>query len=175
MPLKVLKKTFFKLMDDSTFSKAMENLRKTVNVTRPIFVSQKIFNKRFVATHEIKPVLTLDKPIYVGFSILDLSKYLMYQFHYKYMKRKNDAKWLFTDTDSPAYEIETNDAYEDFHEDKRLSDFSDNPKDSKVFDPVNKRVIGKLKDEFKGKIISEFVELKSKMYFLIAVDGEKIK
>ena len=84
-------------MNNSVFGKTMENLRKRINVrlvnnakdyvryiSKPSFVSQKIFNKNFVAIHEIKPVLTHSKPIYVGFSIFDLSKYLMYEFHYKY-------------------------------------------------------------------------------------------
>ena len=96
----------------------MENLRKRTSVklvnnakgyvkciSKQSFVSQKIFTKNIVAIHEIKPVLTLNKPIYVGFSILDLSKLLMYEFHYKYIKSKFDAKLLFTDTDSLVYEI----------------------------------------------------------------------
>ena len=115
-------KDFFKLMNNSTFGKAMENLRKRINVrlvnnakdyfhytNKRIFVSQKTFNKNFVAIHEIKPGLTLDKPIYVGFSMLDLSKYLMYEFHYKYIKRKYDAKLLFTDIESLFYEVKTED------------------------------------------------------------------
>ena len=155
----------------------MENLRKRISlklvnnakdyvrcISQPSFVSQKIFSKNFVAIHEIKPVLTLNKPIYVGFSILDLSKLLMYEFHYKYMKSKFDAKLLFTDTDILVYEIKTEDVYVDFYQDKNLFDFSDYPFNSKFFDPVNKKFIGKMKDEFKGKIISEFVGLKSKMY-----------
>ena len=80
----------------------------------------------------------------------------MYEFHYKYIKSKFDVKLLFTDTDSSVYEIKTEDVYEDFYQDKNLSDFSDYPLHSKVFDPVNKKDIGKMKDEFKGKIISEF-------------------
>ena len=82
-------------------------------VSKPSFVSQKIFSKNLVAIHEIKPVLTLDKLIYAGFSILDLSKLLMYQFHYKYFKKYN-ANLLFTDTDSFVYVIETNDVHEIF-------------------------------------------------------------
>ena len=102
------KKYFFKLMINSAFGKTMENLRKRINVelinsaedyvkylSRPSSVSQKIFSKNFVAVHRIKPVLTLNKPIYVGFSVLELSKSLMYEFHYKYMKNKFDAKLLF--------------------------------------------------------------------------------
>ena len=107
-------------------------------ISKPIFVSQKIFSKNFVAIHEIKPVLTLSKPICVGFSILDLSKLLMYEFHYKYMKSKFDAKLFFTDIDSLVYETKTEDIYEDFYQDKNLFDFSDYALDSKFFDPVNK-------------------------------------
>ena len=70
---------------------------------------------------------------------------------------------MFTDTYSLVYEIKTEDVYEDFYQDKNLFDFSDYPLNSKFFDPVNKRVIAKMKDEFKGIIISEFVRLKSKM------------
>ena len=72
-------------------------------INKSIFVSQKIFSKNFVAIREIKPVLALNKPIYVEFSVLDLSKLLMYEFHYKYIKSKFDAKLLFTDTGSLVY------------------------------------------------------------------------
>ena len=84
-------------------------------IRKPSFVSKKIFSKNFTAIHKIKPVLTLNKPIYVGFSVLDLSKLLMYEFHYKYIKSKFDAKLLFTDTDSLVYEIKTKDVYEDVY------------------------------------------------------------
>ena len=111
-----LEKDISKLKNNSVFGKTMENLRKRINVrlvnnakyyvrhiSKPSFVSQKIFNKNFVA----KPVLTLNKPIYAGFSILDLSKLLMYEFHYKYINSKSSANLLFTDTDSLLYEIKT--------------------------------------------------------------------
>ena len=88
-------------MNNCTFGKTIENLRKRTNVrivnntgdyekylSKLSFVSQKIFSKYFVAIHEIKPVLMYDKQIYVGFSIIDLSKLLMYEFHYKYIKSK---------------------------------------------------------------------------------------
>ena len=111
-------KDFFKLMNNSFYGKTMENLGKRVKVTlvnnakdykkyvsKPSFFSQKIFSKNFVAIHEIKPVLTLDTPIHVEFSILDLSKLLMYEFHYKYIgpKYDNSAKLLYTNTDSLVY------------------------------------------------------------------------
>ena len=99
----------------------------------------------------------------------------MYEFHYRYVKRKFSPDLLFTDTGSLVYEIKTNDIYEDFYEDKNLFDFSDYPRDSKFFDLVNKTVIDKMKDEFRGKIISEFFGLKSKMYSLVDVDGKENK
>ena len=133
-------------MNNSVYGKKNGKLRKRINVRLIIsakdykkyvsklsFVSQKIFSENFVAIHKTKPVLTLNKPIYVGFSILDLSKLLMHDFHCNYIKRKYDAKLLFTDTDSLVYEIKTNDAYEDFYKDNNLFDFSDYPKDSKFF------------------------------------------
>ena len=81
---------------------------------------------------KVKPVLTLDKPVSVGFSILDLSKLLMFEFHYKYIELKydNSTKLLFTDTDSIVYEIEPDDVYEDFYEKKHLFHFSDYPEKS---------------------------------------------
>ena len=98
----------------------------------------------------------------------------MYEFHYKYIKNKFDAILLFTDTDNLVYEIKTDDVSEDFYLDKYLFDLSDYPLWSKFVDSVNKKVIGKMKDEFKGKIISEFAALKSKMYSLISVDNEEV-
>ena len=94
-------KDFFKLMTNSVYGKTMENLRKRINVrfvnnkkdflkytSKPTYVTHKLFNKNFGAIHEIKPVLILNKPIYVGFTILDLSKWLMYDFHYNFIKKK---------------------------------------------------------------------------------------
>ena len=146
-------------MNNSVFGKTMENLRKRISVklvnnskvyvrciSKPSFISQKIFSENLVTIHEIKPVLILNKPIYLGFSILDLTKLLMYEFHYKDIKSKFDAKLLFTDTDSLVYEIKTEDVYEDFYQDKNLFDVSDYLLDSKFFDPANKKVIGKMKD-----------------------------
>ena len=175
-------------MNNSVFGKTMENLRKRIYVKlvdntkdyvkyiiKSNFILQKIFSKNFVAIHEIKSVLTFKKPLYVGFSILDLSKLLTYEFHCKYTKSKYIAKLLFKNTDSLVYETETEDVYKDFYKDKNLFDFSDYPLHSKFFDPVNKKLISKMKDAFKRKIIIEFVGLKSKMYSLIAVDNEEVK
>ena len=111
-------KDFFKSMNNSVFGKTMENLRKRISVklinnskdyvrcvSKPNFISQKIFSKYFVAIHQIKPILILDKPIYMEFSIFDLSELLMYKFHYQYIQYKFNARLLFTDTDSLVYEI----------------------------------------------------------------------
>ena len=138
----------------------------------PILFHQKIFSKDFIAIHHIKAVLTFDKPIYAGFSILVLSKLLMYKFHYEYAKNKFDAKLLFTDTDSLVYEIKGKDVYEECFKDRELFDFSEYPISSKYCDLANKKVVGKMKDEFKGVPISEFIGLKSKMYSLISVDNK---
>ena len=94
-------KDFFKLMINSVYCKTMENLRKRINVrlvnnkndiskytSRPTYITHKIFDKIYAAIYEIKPVLTLNKAIYVGFSVLELSKWLMYDFHYNFIKKK---------------------------------------------------------------------------------------
>ena len=172
-------KDFFKLMNNSVFGKTMENLRKRVDVrlvtskeklsklaSKPTYVSSKIFNENLVAVHKIKETLTLNRPAYVGMCILDLSKTLMYDFHYNYIKSKygDKAKLLFTDTDSLTYEIETKDAYADFFKDKNKFDNSDYPENSPYFDKTNKKVIGKFKDEAAGVPVVEFIGLRSKMY-----------
>ena len=175
-------KDFFKLMNNSVFGKTMENIRKRVDVrlvtdekkllkltSKPTYVSSKIFNENLVAVHKIKETLTLNRPAYVGMCILDLSKTLMYDFHYNYIKNKygKKAKLLFTDTDSLTYEIEAKDVYKDFFKDKEKFDNSDYPKYSPYFYKENKKVIGKFKDEAAGIPIIEFVGLRSKMYSYI--------
>ena len=172
-------KDFFKLMNNSVFGKTMENIRKRVDVrlvtskekllklaSKPTYVSSKIFNENLVAVHKIKETLTMNRPAYIGMCILDLSKTLMYDFHYNYIKHKygNKAKLLFTDTDSLTYEIETKDAYKDFFKDKSKFDNSDYPENSPYFNITNKKVIGKFKDEAAGVPVVEFVGLRSKMY-----------
>ena len=128
------------------------------------FISQKIFDKKFVTVHCSKTVLTLNKPIYVGFSILELSKLLMYQFHYDYVLKAFNAKLLFTDTDSLVYEIKDSNVYDQCFKDKHLYDFSGYPKDSAYYGSLNKNMLGKMKDELNGNKIVEFVGLKSKTH-----------
>jgi len=174
-------------MNNSVFGKTMENIRKRVDVrlitdekkllkltNKPTYVSSNIFNENLVAIHKIKETLTLNRPRYVGMSILDLSKKLMYDFHYNYIKDryKKKVKMLFTDTDSLTYEIEAEDVYKDFWKDKNKFDKSGYSEDSPFFDKTNKKVIGKFKDEAEGISIIEFIGLRSKMYSYIK-DNQK--
>ena len=172
-------KDFFKLMNNSVFGKCCENLRKRVDVrlvtdekkldkltSKPTNVSSKIFNENLMAVHKVKETFTLNRPAYVGMCILDLSKTLMYDFHYNYIKKKygNRTRLLFTDTDSLTYEIEAEDVYNDFWNDKDMFDNSDYPESSPYYCNTNKKVIGEFKDEACGVPITDFVGLKSKMY-----------
>ena len=96
---------------------------------------------------------------------------MIYDFHYNFIKKKFDAELLFTGTDGLAYERKSEDVYEDFFKHKHLFDFSNYPKDSKFFDETNRKVIGKMKDEF--GIVEEFVGLKSKMKSMKNIDGKE--
>ena len=142
-------------------------------ISKPTYNTHKIFCKDYAAVHEIKPVLILNKAIYVGFTVLDLSKWKMHDFHYNFIKKNFDAELLFTDTDSLTYEIKSENVYEEFFKWKDLFDFSNYSKDSKFFNETNKKVIGKMKDEFGGVIVEEFVGLKSKMYSIKKSDGKE--
>ena len=88
----------------------------------------------------------------------------MYDCHYNFVKNNFDADLLFTDTDSLTHEIKSENVYEEFFKWKDFFDFSNYSKDSKFFDETNKKVTGKMKDEFGEVIVTEFVGLKSKMY-----------
>ena len=164
-------------MINSDYRKIMENLRKLINVrfvnnkkdflkytSRPTYVTHKLFNKDYAAIHETKQVLVLNKPIYVGFTVLDLSKWLMYDFHCNFIKKNFSAELLLTDTDSLTYEIKSENIYKEFYKWKDLFDFSNYAKDSTFYDDTNKKVIGKMKDECGGVNIDQFTGLKSKMY-----------
>ena len=135
-------------------------------VAKATYVSSKIFNENLVTVHKIKETLTLNRPAYVGTCILDLCKTLLYDFHYNYITKTCDdkAKLLLTDTDSLTYEIEAEDVYNDFGNDKDKFDISDYPEDSKFYDKTNKKVICKFKDEANGIPVTEFIGMRSKMY-----------
>ena len=180
-------KNFFKLMINCVYGKSMENSRKRINVklindqktylkyvNKPNFISQKMFDKNFVAVHCVKTVLTLNKLIYVEFCILELSKLLMYQFHYDYVLKTFNAKLLFTGTESFVYEIKDDNVYDQYFKGKRLFDFSGYPKDSVYYDSLNKKVLGKMKDELNGVKIVEIFGLKPKMCSLIADNDKEV-
>ena len=186
-------KDFFKLMNNSVFGKTMENIRNRVNVklvnteeklkklsAKPNYKSCKIFNENLISVHMKKTSLTMNKPVYLGMCILDLSKTIMYDFHYNYIKPKYGvkAKLLFTDTDSLMYEIETEDFYKDISKDvKDRFDTSDYPENhpSGIPTGINKKVLGMFKDEAAGKIIKEFVGLRAKLYSFKMEDGKENK
>ena len=139
----------------------------------------KKINNDLLSVEMRKTSLVFDKPIYVGFSILDLSKYLMYEFHYDVMVKryKNKIELLYQDTDSLTYEIETDDIYKDMSENgfKEYFDFSDYPKNHPLYDETNKKVIGKFKDELKGSIMTQMVALKPKQHVYRTEDNEENK
>ena len=174
-------KEFYKLMNKSVFGKTMENVRnrskiKIVNglETKTLLNSQTALQgshvfegSELVSVRMGESTVMLNKPIYLGQAILDLSKTLMYKFHYEYIKPKydNKAKLQFTDTDSLCYKIRTEDFYRDISIDaSRRFDTSNYPKDHSGGMPtgVNKKVLGMMKDEAGGKQITEFVGLRSK-------------
>ena len=186
-------KDFFKLMINSVFGKTMENIRNRVNIklvdtgeqfkklaAKPNYKSRKIFNENLVSVHMKKTSLTMNKPVYLGMSILDLSKTLMFDFHYKYIKPKynKQAKLLFTDTDSFLYEIQTEDFYKDISGDVKdrfdTSEYKEGHP-SGIPTGINKKVLGMFKDEAKGKNIKEFVGLRAKLYSYKMEEGKENK
>ena len=114
-----------------------------------------------------------NKPIYVGLTVLDLSKWLIYYFRYNFIKKEFNVVLLFTDTDSLTYEIKSENVYKEFYKWKDLFDFSNYSKDSTFYADTNKKVIGKMKDEYGGAIIDQFIGLKSKMYSIKKINGSE--
>ena len=184
-------KDFFKLMNNSVFGKTIETIRKRQNIilvdnrqkaakltSRPNFDRSTIFDRNLIAVHMKKTEVYFNKPVYVGQAILDLSKTLMFNFHYNYIQKKykHRAELLFTDTDSLMYQIYTDDFYKDLSKDIETKfDTSDYPPNHPygIVTGVNKKVIGMFKDEVAGKQITHFVGLRPKLYsFRIEEDKE---
>ena len=186
-------KDFFKLMNNAVFGKTMENIRNRVDIklvnnekqaeklsAKPNYKHCNIFSEDLVAIHMKKMKLDFDKPVYLGMCILDLSKTLMYDFHYNYIKQKyrDKAKLLLTDTDSLMYEIQTEDFYKDINGDvKDRFDTSGYPPNhpSGIPSGFNKKVLGMFKDEVNGNVIDEFVGLRAKLYSYKMFEGEESK
>ena len=147
-------------MINSVYEKTIENLQKRIRLinnekyflkytNRPAHITHKIFDKNYAAIHEIKP-------IYVGFTVLELSKWLMYDFHYNFIKKTlmlNCCLLIQT-----VLLMKSEDVHEEFFKDKHLFDFSNFSKESTFFDPANKKVIGKMKDVSEGKMMMRLLD-----------------
>ena len=185
-------KDFFKLMNNSFFGKTMEkvgnhrdikllttNERKNKLVSEPNYHTTKHFSEDLQAIEMKKTKVIMNKPVYLGQAILDISKTLMYEFWYDYIKPKyqEKARLCYTDTDSFIINIETEDFYEDITQDiNKWFDTSNYDKNDKRPLPIgiNKKVIRKFKDELEGKIMIEFWALRAKTYaFLLDDNTEK--
>ena len=160
-------KDFYKLMNNSVFGKTMENIRDYLKtVMKPNFKSGTLLGPNLMGCEMGKIKVVMNKPVYLGQAILDLSKLIMYEFHYDYMLPKygDNIKLCYMDTDSFVYDIETEDFYKDIADDVEArfntSGYCDRPL------PVgkNKKVIGLMKDELEGQIMKEFIALRPKMY-----------
>ena len=186
-------KDFSKLMNNSVFSKTMENprnhrdirvvatdKRRSMLASEPNYYSTKYISKDLLIMEMRKTEVTMNKPIYVGQAILDISKTLMYEFWYDYIKYKHGdtARLCYTDTDSFVMYIKTEDFYKDIAGDvERWFDTSTYDKKNKrpLSIGKNKKVIGKFKDELGGKIMTEFCALRAKAYEYKLDDDTEMK
>ena len=185
-------KDLYKLMNNSVFGKTMEHLRKRVDVklvrsheadklrrliASPAFARANIFDDDLAAIQVHKSRLVLNRPVYVGMSILDLSKHLTYDFYYNQLKAQygESCQLLYTDTDSLLLEIETADMHSDMAQNQDLYDTSDYPQDHPLYSSANRKVLGKLKDKCAGREIAEYDSLRPKMYAILEASGKKTR
>ena len=169
----------------------MENIRKHRNiklvtnretylktVMKPNFKSGVLFGENLMGCEMGKIKVKMNKPIYLGQAILDLSKIVMYKFHYNYMKPKygENLKLCYMDTNSLIYQIKTKDFYADITDDVPTRfDISGYASDRPLPIGLNKKVIGLMKDELGGAIMTEFVALRPKLCSYIKLDGSEDK
>ena len=181
-------KDLFKLMNNSVFGKTMENIRKhrdiklvTTDKKRSKLVSEPNYHIINLISEDLsiiemkKTKVRMNKPIYLGLSILEFSKTLMYEFWYDYMKPKyaNNVKLCYMDMDSFIINIKTNDFYKDiFNDVENRFDTSNYEVNRPLPTGENKKIIGLMKDELGGKIITEFVTLRPKTYSILTDDGK---
>ena len=184
-------KDLFKLMNNSVFRKTMENIRKyrdiklvTTDKERSKLVSEpnyhtiNLISERLSIIEIKKAKVKVNKPIYLGLSILESSKTLMYEFCHDYMKPKyvNDVRLCYMGTDSFVINIKTNDFYRDIANDvKSRFDTSNYEVNRPLPTGKNKKFIGLMKDELGGKIITELVTLRPKTYSYLTDDGKEDK
>ena len=171
-------KDFFKLMNNAVFGKTMENVRKHRDIklvksdkkrnkllSEPNFHTMKLIDNKLAIIEMRKVKVKMNKPIYLGLSILDISKITMYEFWYDYVKIKYEdkARLCYMDTDSFVVNIKTKDFYKDISQDvNKRFDTSNYAFDRPLPTGINKKVIGLMKDELGGDIITEFVALRLK-------------
>lgn len=191
-------KDFFKLLNNAIFGKTIENRRKQVDIklvthwrdeqnitnkklgaekliAKPNMKNITVFSENFAAIHLSPEKLSLDRPIYIGFTVLEYAKQHLYKFHYDFIKTKyqNKARLCYTDTDSLLYLVKTTDFYDDIK--KNISNF-----DTSNFElnncyqipRVNAKIPGLFKDELGGEVISEFTGLRAKLYCINTKKGE---
>ena len=184
-------KEFYKLMNNAVFGKTMENVRKhrdiklvTTDKKRNKLVSEPNYHTMNYISEDLSIIemkrmkVKMNKPIYLGLSILDISKILMYEFWYDYMKPKyNDkVKLCYMDTDSFVMNIKTNDFYKDIANDvEKRFETSNYEVNRPLPTGKNKKVIGLMKDELGGKVITEFVALRPKTYSYLTDDCKENK
>ena len=184
-------KDLFKLMNNSVFGKTMENIRKhrdikvvTTDRKRSKLVSEpnyhiiNLISEDLLIIEKKKTKVKMNKPIYLGLSILEISKILMYEFWYNYMKPKynDNVRLCYMHTDSFVMHIKINDFYKDIASDvENRFDTSNYEVNRPLPTGKNKKVIGLMKDELGGKIITEFVTLRPKTYSFLTDDGKEVK
>ena len=180
-------KDFFKLMNNSVFGKTMENVRRYRDtklattdkrrsqlVSEPNYHATKRFSENLLAIEMKKTKVKMNQPVYLGLSILEISKTLMYEFWYDYMKRKysDNVKLCYMDTDSFIMHIKTKDFYKDISDDiEKRFDTSNYEVNRPLPTGKNKKVIGLMKDELGGKIMTELVALRPKTFSYLMKDG----
>ena len=183
-------KDLFKLMNNSVFGKTMENIRKHRNIKlvttdkkRSKLVSEPNYHTINLISEDLsiiemkKTKVKMSKPIYLGLSILEISKILMYELWYDYMKPKynDDVKLCYMDMDSFVMHIQTNDFYKDIASDVENRFDTNYEVNRPLPTGKNKKVIGLMKYELGGKIITEFVTLRPKTYSFLTDDGKEDK
>ena len=181
---------FYKFLNNALFGKTMERPEnktqvKLVNqpetyercVSKMNFKSSKIINPHLVGIEMGYPTLKINKPLYLGMAIMDLSKCHMFNFHYNVMKKKFSDRLtlLYSDTDSFIYEIYSSNIYEELQDIKEYFDFSNYPKESPLYSVKNKKIPGFFKDESGSKIIEKFAGLRSKMYSIKMLEDDELK
>ena len=184
-------KDFFKLMNNAVFGKTMENVRKhrdiklvTTDKKRSKLVSEPNYHMINLISENLSIIkmrrtkVKMNKPIYLGLSILEISKLLMYEFWYDYMKPKygDNVKLCYMDTDSFIMNIKTEDFYKDITNDvEKRFDTSNYECDRPLLTGKNKKVIGLMKDELGGRIIKEFITVRPKTYSYLTGDCKEDK